>query len=172
MLDVQLPAPEIVLVDATVEDVYNALKQNGFDHLRGTWLTDGGGCVLGQAAMNLNVAASADVSDVSEESPDWVEYQGAWRQYALDEQLNSVGSLSKGDTWYPDEEYTQPLGIGDTIIYWNDKYVYKNGDIGTGVREYVLPTYDDVANMAYGILKPFFNETVKLLKYEYNNQVS
>lgn len=50
---------EIVILEKTVEDIYNALDKNGFTYLRGQWFEFNekgqatGGCVLGQAALNL-----------------------------------------------------------------------------------------------------------------------
>jgi len=135
----------------TVEQVYKALAANGFDHLRGQWFSqhiDGtihGGCVLAQAALNLGV--SANTSD-----------------FSLAAMLNKF-EVNKNSKWLKTPNvYSDRLGyskLGDVIIYWNDLIDPKTR-IG-----YYLKTYQDVAKMAWELMKPFFKETISLEVKDY-----
>jgi hypothetical protein len=62
-------------------------------------------------------------------------------------------------------------GAASAIIYWNDlrardadgRYILEDGEF-----TYHLPTYEDVAKMAYDVLSPFFDETVELVEFDYD----
>jgi len=41
----------------TGRDAFEAMKKNGFPHIRGSYGSKYGACVIGQAALNLNVPA-------------------------------------------------------------------------------------------------------------------
>lgn len=126
-------------MDITVRDVYNALKQNGFEHIRRDWTRadiEGvitGACVLGQAALNLGVDANT--------------YSGN-----LVSALNAF-EVSTHNKWAFNKEET--YGVGDTIINWNDKQD-ENG------LYWVLPTYADVVKMAYAVMRPHFDKPIHL----------
>lgn len=135
----------------TVRDIYNAIDKNGWDHLRGMWFdewdADGkphAGCVLAQAAINLNVASSSEdnednrkddwfdaVSVLQGNDEDWgyrlrYELNVASNYYNVHNQLNMfrVSAISpwakpKGDSVFPT---MSSLHLGDVIIHWNDSY--------------------------------------------------
>lgn len=154
----------------TIEEVFENLKKNGFEHLRGEWFSGNkAACVLGQAALNLKVLANDEDSDVvvdllfsdsEEDIYEEVEYRAL--SYSLLNQLNRWRYRNK--KWLAENDFVAP-GLGDVIIHWNDKYkvVFEGGIY---VRKYALPTYQDVVDMAYEVLKPHFNKTVKLLTVE------
>lgn len=137
-------------IEVTVRQVFNALKKNGFEHLRGSWFMfkdeDGeqfedmhdatkrtvviGGCILGQGAINLG--SDSDTLIV---------------------QLNQF--KNKSARWM-----TLDRPVADSIIYWNDK-------IGVDGL-WALPAYEDVVNMAHDILLPYFKEKITLKTYGWN----
>jgi hypothetical protein len=61
--------PEFELKVVTVQDIIDAIRKNGFDHLRSTWVHEDfservdGGCVLGQGAVNIGAASHDDIID-------------------------------------------------------------------------------------------------------------
>lgn len=65
---------DVIILEKTVKDVYDALEKNGFDYLRDQWFEYDvhgnaiGGCVLGQAALNLGVYGT-DEEDHSQIEP-------------------------------------------------------------------------------------------------------
>lgn len=136
-------------VEFTVEQVFNALAQDGFEHLRGQWTAQDlngvitGGCVLGQTAVNLGVASTYDDEE----------------NFNLQEQLNRF-VVAPDSKWYINDS----AHCGDTIIHWNDRlafdtYGYENG--------YALKTYAEVIEMARDILFPYFDEKVVLAEKEW-----
>lgn len=141
----------------TVREVYDALAKNGFEHLREQWFKvneDGsvaGGCVLGQAALNLSIVATAEDGwwryiENMEEQPN--------NTYTLWDQLNKF-HINRKSKWASQGEHDpDSLQVGDVIIFWNDLY-----DFG---RKYYLPTYQDVVSMAYDVMEPFFDKKVYL----------
>ncbi len=149
-------------VEYTVEEVYNALKKDGFEHLRGQWTStdmDGaivGACVLGQTAINLGVHANS-------------EFNGAFN---LVYQLNTF-PVDKSNPWAIAYDIDLPRGAGDTIIHWNDMeddaYYDEYGDYDPEEEGpiWYLKTYAEVAKMAYEVLSPHFKETIKLAKREW-----
>lgn len=177
MLDVKLPPPELITVDTTVREVYKALKKNGFEHIRGTWSTAEGGCVLMQTAWNLDVRATGwagheDAIASIGEPPNGTKAYNEWQDkyYKEVDRLNSFALERQLDKWtVPDDspwsdDETRGSGLGAVIIHWNDKSVY---DEKMQEVRWALPTYEDVAKMAYDLLSPHFDEPVQLVKYEY-----
>jgi hypothetical protein len=144
----------------TVREIFEAIKKNGFEHLREQWYSfnnDGkaiGGCVLGQAALNLNVPADSDTSgDLT---------SNLWAQ------LNQFDTPEKWiDSMYP----MNTRVAGKAIVYWNDHRVI-DPETGANVTDadgyvWTLPTYNDVVEMAREVLEPHFDETIKLPHVEY-----
>lgn len=128
--------------DITVRDAYIALKENGFEHIRDEWFREDiegvitGGCVIAQTALNLGVSAQGDNS--------------------LQEALNNFSVLITSK--YYVNSFSR---LGDTIITWNDKTRY---DEKLERFVYVLPTYSDVAKMAYSLMKPHFKAVLHDLR--------
>jgi hypothetical protein len=58
--------------------------------------------------------------------------------------------------------------VGTLITLWNDKGEYNenNGYV------YDLPTYDDVAQMVYEVLEPFFDEEITLNEWEHTEFIN
>lgn len=155
----------------TIKQMFEALKQNGFEHLRGEWISGEGqvvgACVLGQALSNLNAVSQEDLQRSG---------MGADIKVAdsLVDQLNrfeiSPDSKWAGQNWVENEEYAEEgywlyspesLSLGEVIIYWNDQAIdYYN-------QKYFLQTYEEVVDMAYDVLSPYFDETIELPHYEY-----
>ena len=135
----------------TVREVYEALKQDGFEHLRGEWTStdmDGvinGGCVLGQTAVNLGVLDCV-IRSTDETDP-----------HSLMGQLNQL-EVAQDSPWFV--EY--PMGM--TITSWNDKEKYDEEGESTG---YYLETYQEVTAMAYAVLEPHFDKIVTLKAKEW-----
>lgn len=189
--------PEVTVKTFTVQEVIDAIAQDGFDHLRGAWFQksfDGkltGGCVLAQGGINLKVVASRD--DGIDEVPDEAftaryptKNNGAFP--TLIEQLNRFPVTKK--KW-------QTGGMaGNAIVGWNDdtrthytemtcnEFYTKNReycedwehdpDSGDNYphedgEEYTLPTYTDVANMVKEILWPHRKKKVYLLTRDYSS---
>lgn len=139
----------------TVEEIFEALKQNGLEHIRQDWISvkDGkvvGACALGQAAYNLNVPAYEEQVDIF----------GAYinANGNIYDALNDFG-LGKGSPWFDEDFMAEDFSVADTIIFWNDR----KSSAGT----YTLKTYAEVVNMAREVLEPYFKETVELPHYEY-----
>lgn len=152
------------VVKLNVHEVFEALKENGFEHLRTTWFgtKDGkisGGCILGQAALNLNLYVTTeniypaiDIKDTFQ-----TDINSTISQYSLESQLDRF--LNRAKKW----DYTdRPKGLASTIIHWNDKEV-------RGIRvEWALPTYQDVVDMAYDVMKPYFRRVITVIDYQYD----
>jgi len=160
----------------TVRQVFEALAQNGFYHLRDTWTADDmhgvidGGCVLHQGAMNLGVLSSKDTNEYSEEfiDSDIEEYEAEakYLKYNIQDQLNKW-SVRPGSKWAPEvysgdfvEQARDRRRLGNVIMYWNDLSSY---DEKEDVSIYHLSTYEDVIKMAEEVLKPHMDKTIKLL---------
>lgn len=144
--------PKPTYIKVTVEEIYEALKKNGFEHLRGVWYKGNGGdliaggCVLQQGAMNLGVATiDSDASLYSVLNRFIVSTASKWSEHPA-----TKFKLSEMDR-----------GAGSVIVRWNDAYNEKD-------KSWVLPTYEDVIAMAYEVLRPFFKKTVKLETHEWN----
>lgn len=144
----------------TVREIFEAIKQNGFEHLREQWFSYNpenkaiGGCVLGQAGLNLGIPVSPEGE---EENAD-----NLWAK------LNNFNTPEKWiDKLNP--EFTKKAG--EAIVFWNDHHEYdEHGDAAENdAGEYVwtLPTYKEVVEMAREILEPYFNETIELPHFEY-----
>lgn len=153
---------EPTMKSVTVKEIYDAIKQNGYDHIRGQWLVYDwdrksiAGCVLGQAAINLNLI---DISDKQIFNYD-LQFD------EVSEALNRFVVPSDSE-WYV---FADADRCGNAITFWNDK---REEDVtGQAVYHhsqpvYALKTYDDVAAMAYDILSPYFDETVKVPIYRW-----
>lgn len=175
--------PEIVYREYDVEDIYKAIEKNGFEHLRGAWVSPGvnngkaGGCAIGQAALNLNVATNYDhfengeaysnsVFDDVDDVTDFDDYDAAWREFTLYEQLYA---LPYDGEWY---EKIVEIGIGipsatcaSTIIWWND--AVENGGTKENKDNYRLKTYQEVSDMCRDVLSPHFGTKIKVIEYDY-----
>lgn len=146
--------------------LYEAMKVNGVEHIRGEWFTfdaDGkpvAGCAMGLMAINLKVKVNDSIN------------AGA----NLYEQLRHL-PVAEDNRWYeaPDEGATYGFftdgtpvpypNVADSIINWNDRdrYVYKtivdswdNSQRQVEVREYVLSTWEEVHQMVHDVLEPYF----------------
>lgn len=171
----------------TVKEVFDALVQNGFEHLRETWLnTDDqgkptGACILGQAGLNLGVymesgqlyddltkfyenfySSLAQDDPLFEDNEDLLDAASEkWTPFSLETQLNEF-DVPSTSPWSVNDLH----GAGATIIHWNDKLDYDySGDKKKMV--YALPTYEDVISMARDILSPHFDKIITLAIKEY-----
>ena len=151
--------------EVTVRQAFEALKENGFEHLRGRWSAEDiegvitGGCALQQIALNLGVEGNSRDSQDEED------------QYTLANQLNRW-VIRKDSRWAKDEygDVSEYRGLGDIIMEWNDRYegtIYNN-KTGRYERQYTLPTYQDVVNMAEQVLRPHMDKTIKLRTRTWN----
>lgn len=153
----------------TVEEVFNALKKNGFRHLREEWLDSKNGkytagCILGQAALNLQIVPAAD----------WIEIDDSDQQFSDDLSTKLYAYTLEGqlDRWaytnkkwrVPNNDESTRQGLATTIIHWNDYEAY---DPKAMASVYVLKTYADVVNMAYDVLKPHFAKTILVMPHEF-----
>jgi len=165
---------EASLTKLTVREVYEALKENGFTHLRGEWLLQDysskakgkivGACILGQAALNLNLLPEWDIETEAKEVPVLTHiYRTSnnsdvlierLNEYTLSHQLNRFGVP-------PDSKWHTFGNCAQTIIHWNDK--------GDENGNYALPTYKDVLDMAYDVLKPHFKKVIYVISAEYDS---
>lgn len=177
---------EFKVVKFDIEDVYEAIKKNGLNHLRQSWIMVDknskpiGACVLGQAAINLNVVPSEneDAYDFKlrklfekyrgEDHTSWENparilnvFANLSGRYSLISQLNRF-SVGKRNPRFHDESSK----VGDTIVYWND--AIKLDDGGFGVY-YLVETYEELVEIAYDLLKPHFGKKVKLLTLVYDD---
>ncbi len=147
----------------TVKELFDSLEKNGFEHLRGTWFRyndDGlvvGGCVLGQAALNLgaweNANEAGETGSITEALSNFPVTEGRWAKW-------------------PDNVNTEyaPENLGQQIIFWNDT-TYPTGlfdENGLEKLEYRLKTWPEVVEMARECLTPHFDETIKLQAYDWN----
>ena len=144
-------------ITVTVKQVFEALEKNGFEHIRGSWFKFSetnsnlvvGGCVLGQAAINLGVLQPIDSED----------------DYEIDGSLVAALDRIKPTTGkWNEERYFS--GLAEQIIYWNDKTKRINGKL-----VYALPTWEDVVEMARDCMTPHFKEKITLSTYEWNSPV-
>ena len=132
-----------------------------------------------QTAWNLDVRATGwagtnDAIAIVGEPPSFKDSKAykTWenKYYEEIERLNNLALERQLDKWtVPDDspwsnDETHGVGLGGAIIHWNDKSIYDEKE--RAVR-WALPTYEDVAKMAYDLLSPHFDETVQLVKYEY-----
>ena len=154
----------------TVKEVFEALKKNGFEHLRENWFawdTEGkliSACALGQAAINLSTVVSwHDHYDRFERN----NFTSSDFKHTLVSQLNKfIVKGGKRNKWVnPTKKFLKTLGteycppdlgtdLGDLIIGWNDAKAKDN---------FLLQTYEEVTNMAYELMEPFFDKTVELV---------
>jgi hypothetical protein len=147
--DTPYDSPPLKEID--VEEVFEAIKKNGFEYVREAWFSyepDGtvkGGCVLGQAALNLSVPASNE--EVYETN----------LVYALD----NLGGV-ENEKWIDPAFCSAGTPIGGAIVAWNDRMVGVDG-----AMQYVLKTYEEVTQMAYDLLSPYFGEKIYLSEYKY-----
>lgn len=154
---------EIKTKEYTVKEVFEALKKNGFSFTRGEYIYKSAkaisACALGQAGLNLSCLVSEEIIDNPYMAPPELEKAfliKKYRSFTIEGQLNKWKYRNK--KWRrTDHGY---LGLGAVIIYWNDKF-----DETTG--EWVLRTYEDVANMAEEVLRPHFDKVVTLIEFEY-----
>lgn len=166
-------------IEVDIEDVYKALKKNGFEHLRGQWFDlagdKKGACVLGQAAMNLGVYAALEGASYSTqywyneaiEIGHYQELRNFAHDHSLAEALNEFQLENPAtNPWTPICDWgMDEYRIGSVIIYWND-LVERDPD-GNFVG-YELKTYAEVAEMAYDVLKPFFGQKITVATFDYN----
>ena len=152
---------DVVIKEFTVQQVFEALKKNGFEHIREMWFdTDYGkptaACVLGQAALNLSAAPETDQASG----------RGFFGGYDPEGfQATVYDQLNRFRNPIPDE--IVPEGdCGSAIVQWNDSVDhYEDDEEETPV--YTLPTYEAVVNKAEEILRPYFDEVVYLQVMEY-----
>lgn len=171
-------------IEVDIEDVYKALEKNGFEHMRGAWVDlagdKKGGCVLGQAAMNLGVYPSPEAFAFNggpnenwwdrylNDGGDVEDAYNRARQDNLLTQLNQFVLDNPDDNpWTPVNDYgSTGYPIGTVIIYWND--LVERDEQGYATETYVLRTYKDVAWMAYDVMKPHFGKKITVATYDYS----
>lgn len=152
----------------TVREIVEAIKHNGFDHLRGRWVQTfgdkiAGGCVLAQGAFNLGVLPwfGTDVNNllgISDTRPEST-ILGALNAFSnvsekwLRTHVEGFRNFSRSDL----------ESCGTAIVCWNDLATYAN----FLPREYYLSTYDEVSEMVEDILAPYLDETVTLRVVDY-----
>ncbi len=145
----------------TVKELFDSLEKNGFEHLRGSWFkydNDGlivGGCVLGQAAINLG--AWEDANEAGEEGT---------ITRALDEFPITEGRWTE----WPDNmnEWDRPQNVGSQIIFWNDVTRVTGVDENeNNVFEYRLKTWPEVVEMARECLTPYFDKQIQLKEHDW-----
>ena len=164
----------------TVKEVFEAIKKNGFEHLRDEWTSYGyngkpvGACVLGQGALNLNVPPSNDndvhdspfIEDLLSNATDYDEQEKIANVYdELETKYNVVTQLDRFQVketskWYQVGRST----CGHAIVHWNDAVDYEDND-----RHYVLETYEEVVDMVFDVLKPHMAKKVRLVSRVYDN---
>lgn len=182
----------IELKEFDVEDIYNAIAENGLEHLRGKWIdadSSGkltGACVLGQGAANLGVFTEAtallhdietffydldktitdDERDNDYEGPNYLVDNAVetYNDHTLENALNGF-ETPLTSKWRVKSIY----GIGSLIIYWNDNIENEEWIEGRKVQNYTLKTYEAVTAMAHDLLSPYFGEKIKLAvkRYEF-----
>jgi hypothetical protein len=150
------------LIKKTVKEVYEAIKLNGLDQIRETWVhtdDDGNivaGCIIMQGAFNLKVVPSDEVED----EPWETEYD---YENTLLGQLNILS--------VPEGKYSKIIGksirgVGDAIIHWYDEVNPNFRDEydaeGNPINYYYLSTYEDALKMVKTLLEPYFDRTLKL----------
>lgn len=150
----------------TIKALFEALEKNGFEHLRGAWFRSNydsvivGGCVLGQAAINLGAyQPNTGFPNISEAEGTLLHELNKFKQTAGKWEIeNSVGQ------GYGNLVDGCPT-VGQQIMSWNDsgKYGGPNNDF-----EYNLPTWPEVVEMARDCLTPYFNEVITLQKHEWD----
>lgn len=172
-----------------VSDAFDAIKENGFEHMRGDWyhrayldssgkpsLT--GGCVLMQGALNLSVAPN--------NGSEWIRVEDSVASLELQEQgidvwtlrdnYNLLTQLNQFEVDSTNKWYTRlAMAVcGDTIIHWNDKMDYvdtnKIDDYGNPkyIAESYLKTYADVIEMVREILAPHMDKEIQLAVVDYS----
>lgn len=171
-----------------VQEVIDAIKVDGLEHLRGQWIDAYagklyGGCVLGQGAINLGVLPDINVLPAglySKQSGNGLVYQlNQFRNVSPKWSTHPPnGPMIVVDADFPDEKepafYYGAEGntinpetlrsCGDAIITWNDlEKIPYDGD-----SEYALATYEEVAQMAADILAPYANEKITLTVIDYS----
>jgi hypothetical protein len=169
--------PYFELKVVTVQEIIDAIRKNGFDHLRSSWVhesfdrTIDGGCVLGQGAINVGAASHDDVVDdlvygffrTREHYDQYNESEliGYLKKFTLASQLDKVPA-NRQNEWVA--KFVKINGISDrrigcaeVIIFWNDERVEMD--------KYVLKTYQEVADMAASVLKPHSRKSLSLLSH-------
>lgn len=159
-------------ITVTVKQLFDALESNGFEHLRGTWFKFGddgaviGGCVLGQAAINLGAyeyeQEAGQEGTVTKALSRFPATQGRWTE------------------WNTKSTIDRPVNVASQIIYWNDVVEpLTNEELGLQDEEenqgifndpktkYVLPTWPEVVEMARDCLTPYFDETIELAQFDW-----
>ncbi len=159
------------MIQLTLRQVYDALAADGFEHLRDQWINDFngkvvGGCALGQAAANLNVLPHStygfDGSYITED--------GIFgRPGSLFEALRAFPVVV--DKWKVssngEDEYES---VAEAIVGWNDAGVWESDP--DNEEDYIqvgwaLPDYEDVVEMAYDVLEPFFDEVIEVEQHDF-----
>lgn len=169
----------------TVREVFEAIKENGFEHLRREWLqtsSDGkviAGCVLGQAGVNLGVLPSVDLvdRDYPQENfpqievhfpvePDYEAADEAWNKYNLEERehFKALSRLQEFIQEHSLEEQLNNIGesaLGQDVIYLNDA-MERNPK--TGRNEFVY-SWDKVVIESKNLLQPHFDKKITLIEW-------
>ena len=182
---------EITYKDFTVREVYDALVQNGLQHLRKNWLIktfDGkltGGCILGQGAYNLSVLphsddefedmfpigqympkfSSEDAYDDDDYEDQVIDTQNKFVGFGLYDQLNKFDNVS--EKWSADITG----GCGEAIVYWNDlqdTLGHWDAENRKYIQSFVLETYEEVLEAAKDILAPYMDEVIRLAVIDYS----
>lgn len=189
-IELDIPTPKFENIEIDVEEIFNAIQKNGYEHARGVWFNDDktAACVLGQGALNLGVAGSPN------------EFEHVWERWFVentDELGNAFIEWAKKEDIYDEDLIPQDHLYVDFLDRIQNKFViglekalnslgtvpsdsrwyyapfspigiaieYWN-DLSDG-SEYVLKTYDEVVEMVYDLLSPHFGTKVAITKYDY-----
>lgn len=189
-------AKKIETKEFTVREVFDALKQNGFEHIRSMWqdthngsLT--GGCILGQGAANLGVLPGndEDLSLITEDyftnqlGLEYPEYNDDEEYYSREEVIDSAAAFSlekqlnrfeNTGKWAKDSNnpFANLSKCANAIMHWNDAIdpnsIKVRDRYGNLVNQYLLKTYDEVVEAAREILEPHMDKTVTLAIVDYS----
>jgi hypothetical protein len=152
--------------EITVKEAFEAGTENGFELLRGSWITYNGktypvaACFLGQVAINKGIAAETfTVQSV-------IDHRFPIERHNLYDQLNQF-VIPEDSKWViPSLVPSMPplpriaRELGRVITHWND-----DRDDETGY--YFLETYQDIVDMAREVMTPFFEEKLFVISHDY-----
>jgi hypothetical protein len=145
----------VVQIKFNGKAVFEAIEQNGVEHLRGDWYGTFGedgkpdqACVLGIAAFNLGIAGHAQL--------------GKNESANLVEQLNTL-AVPTTNRWY-----YGATPLGDTIIHWND-LASRNHLEDTTNNGWAL-SWEQVVEMARDLLTPYFDHVFTADKYVFESE--
>lgn len=161
----------VELKTVKVSEVIDAVKQNGFEHLRGEWIHSvggkiTGGCVLGQGAVNLGILSHDDTDETT-----WGTLYTALKQFKIRSNNKWVKKAREWNIFPETNEETGKEGWNAAlmIISLNDASYYPDYPTDPYRAEYRIKTYAEVAQMVEDILTPFANKEIYVLVQDYSD---